>query len=364
MANSAHSFSAPAPHAGPSRRTRIVLGLLALVCSTLSAHANRTSLRHYAVLALKDGRQLSAVRVVSYTANGILVQHSGGATTLRTKLLPDDVIFDLRLSRLETVETTAAEAAFLALADKPAVEENAPAVAASAPVEAAGESTAPAAELLASAPADAPAALPEIATLAAATTPAATEAVTPPPAGEGNIPEFFAAQTAIAPAAGNLRTAAAGRVVIALASGKSQMLEGVEVRVYPAALLETYLREADARCQEGARKFLAHAAAATAEGRVADAERLTVHAQRAAADRLAHLPAAPYSTRTDAFGHFTISHPLPEVRLVAIGHATVAQEQVRYEWIGVASGREVILTEANATTVATTARPVARFAAR
>src|SRR4051812_2670520 len=101
MANSAPSFLSSVRSTGFSRQTRTLLGVLALGFSCVAVQAVRPALRTYSTLVLNDGRQLVDVGIIGYTANGVLVRHSGGATVLRTKLLPADVISDLRLSRLE-----------------------------------------------------------------------------------------------------------------------------------------------------------------------------------------------------------------------------------------------------------------------
>jgi hypothetical protein len=269
--------------------------------------------------------------------------------------LPDAVLADLHLTLRPAASSIESDPAFLALAHKPAVasEDIASKPAVFAPQDrpaTAPEITANIAADLANAPALNAATLPE--------TPA-----TLTPAGEGNLPEFFSGQSQIADAAASTHSNIVGRVVVNLPNGETRFLADVEVRAYPADVLAGYLRSAQTRSRNAAQQIMAQAELATKEGRLADAESLKTQAAEAAGRTIEYIPAAPYIARTDAHGYFTVRHDLRDVRLLAVGYVTVATGKMRYEWVGLQPEREIILTEANATTVAPPTR-LPRFASR
>ncbi len=312
-------------------------------------------LRSYPSITLLDGRHFEAVEVVNYTTNGILVRHASGATVLPTTALPDAILSDLHLPPGESIANRGLDPAFLALANKPAValDELAlkPAVAAEPSTPASGaDLSEKIATDLADATANAPAAVINSAPVLA-------------PAGEGNIPEFFVDQTVVAGAAVATHVDVTGRVRVILPTGETQLLAGVEVCAYPAALLTRYLGEAEARGRDAAQRILTQADSAAQAGRLAEAVSLTAQARETAAHTIHYLPVAPFATKTDAHGLFTIRHDLRDARLVAVGYAKVDGKQWRYEWVGIRADREIILTEANATALAPPSEP-ARYASR
>lgn len=314
---------------------------------TLSVPAAESALpRTYPTLVLKDGRTLTDVKVVNYTAKGILIRYPGGATTLPLALLPDTVLADLYLSPREaaaaarpaaaTADPLANKAAVVLddLALKPAVD---PAALADAPAVSPADAVAVEATADSAALAHAPAA--EIA-----------------PAGEGNIPEFFAAQVVVAGAAAATTSDIVGRVKITLPQGETKLLADVEVRAYPAELLESHLKTARTRADTAAGRLQAQAEAAAKLGRRADADALFAQAKRTLAHFVDLIPPAPFSTKTDAHGHFTIRHNLGNARLVAVGFVAGLGRDGRVEWIGVAPSPELVLSEGNATTIAAAAK--------
>lgn len=311
----------------------------------LSVPAAESALpRTYPTLVLKDGRTLPDVKVVNYTAKGILIRYPGGATTLPLALLPDAVLADLYLSPRETA-AAAKPAAADPLANKAAVVLDD--LALKPAVDPAALADAPAVS-----PADAVAveATPDTAALAHA--PAAEIA----PAGEGNIPEFFAAQVVVAGAAAATTSDIVGRVKITLPQGETKLLADVEVRAYPAELLEIHLKTARTRADTAAGRLQAQAEAAAKLGRRADADALFAQAKRTLAHFVDLIPPAPFSTKTDAHGHFTIRHNLGNARLVAVGFVAGLGRDGRVEWIGVAPSPELVLSESNATTIAAAAK--------
>ncbi len=331
-------------------RTLAFGALLAVSVTTSAPAAERPLPRTYPTLVLKDGRKLTDVKVINYTAKGILVRHPGGATTLPLALLPDAVLADLHLSPREAAETARPAVAADPLANKAAVvlDELAlkpavdPATVADAP--AVSPADAPAVDADASAVANAPAA--EIA-----------------PAGEGNIPDFFASQVVVANAAAATTADIVGRVKITLPHGETKLLADVEVRAYPAELLENYLKTAKSRAAEAAARLQVQVEAAAKQGRRAEADALAVQAKRTAAHFVDLIPPAPFAAKTDAFGHFTIRHNLPNVRLVAVGFVEGLGKEGRVEWVAVAPTPGLILSESNATTIASAGRRTG-FAAR
>lgn len=324
------------------------------------------AIKTYPSLKLKDGRQFASVEILNYNSNGVFVRHAGGATTFRLEVLPDAVIAALHLQGWEAYAASNSESA--SLADKPAVAEaasnsladrvavadatatdeaNRPAVAAEAP------SSDRVAVAAATPPADTPA------SVIASEPPRAT----PSPAGEGNMPEFFAVQQTLTTAV-DVDQALAGRVVVKLPSGETHLLGDIEVRGYPAELLPGYLAEAKMKAMNAAQIIFDQAAAAVRDGRPADAERLSARANRAAGRYLDYLPAAPVSTRSDEFGYFTLQHKQREIRIVAAGRLSTPRGQWDYEWIGVTPQKEAALTEANATSVIAAEPSPAKYAAR
>ncbi len=320
------------------------------------------TIQSYDTLTLKDGRRFTAVQIVNYTANGVLVRHAQGATTFRFDVLPDNVIAALHLNGWQSNRDISdiasladkpaiAESDLASLADRPAVveapvapEPRAIAVAISTPI-AASIADQPAVE------APSP--------VAASSTPAA-----PAPAGEGNIPEFFTAQQPVVGAAQNNAIDLAGRIFVTLPSGERFFLGDVDVRAYPAELLAGYLAEAKAKAQQAAQNLRVLASIALKDGRTADADGLLARAQRVALQYAEYLPAAPVSARSDEFGNFTLHHNLRDLRIVASGRLNLSRGQWSYEWMGVAPAADAALTEANATAVIPADASQPRYAAR
>jgi hypothetical protein len=359
------------------RSTRIRASILALalamsatVCSAVEA------IRSYPSLALKDGRRFAAVEIIDYTAGGaVLVRHAGGATTIRATLLPDNVISDLHLGAWILADHLGFDPD---LADRPAVDETAarevahrPAIAAAADAvvadrpavaEEAAEQNLPA---LADAAAVATENAPAIASPTAAPALAAAPSQTAPaPVGEGNIPEFFGPRTEIAtatPAPAHL----SGRVVVALPAGGLRMLGDVAINAYPAELLAQYLAQTRTRCAEAAKDLIEQAIAAEKNGRMAEARAFTERARNLSAHYLDYLPPAPFSTRSDEYGFFTLPCDQRPLVLVAAAQVSDARGAWTFQWIGVKAAKDTLLNEANATTVgAPLATNSSRYAAR
>jgi hypothetical protein len=350
----------------PERRNR-VSGVFFFVAALLAVPAFAIeAIKTYPSLKLKDGRQFAAVEILTYNSNGVFVRHTGGATTFRLEVLPDSVITALHLQGWEASAGGNSESA--SLADKPAVAEpsssalayrvavadamatdeaNRPAVAAEPPLS----------DRVAAATETSPATMP-----ASALAPEPANA-TPPPAGEGNMPEFFTVQQTITTNV-DVNRALAGRVVITLPSGETHLLGDVEVRGYPAELLPGYLAEAKMKARNAAQIIFDQAAVATRDGRQADAEMLSARANRATSRYFDYLPAAPVTTRSDEFGYFTLQHKHREIRIVAAGRLSTPRGQWDYEWIGVTPQKEASLTEANATSVIAAEASPAKYAAR
>ena len=85
-------------------------------------------------------------------------------------------------------------------------------------------------------------------------------------------------------------------------------------------------------------------------------------AAQAADHYLDFLPLAPYTARSDHYGHFTLRHDLRDARLVAIGRVTVPQGTWSFSWIDIAPGENAHLSEANATLVTAPGAAGPRFA--
>lgn len=339
-----------------ARRRRSVAVLLALALSftgiTLAGEG-----RKYATLILKDGRQLSGVEIVTYTTTDVLVRHSGGATSLRTDVLPNQVIVDLHLPPPLTAEAIASDPAFLALAEK---------IAAPAAIVAPAHNQ-PSAPLPVNVPAPAPVADTDsnvsAAQLLAATRP--EPANTPAaPAGEGNLTSFAATPHAMVAAPKSTWVNLPGRVAVTLPTGETHLLADVEVRAYPADLLTRYLTEAQVRSAEVAQQLRSQAAGEAQQGRLAESDALNARAAKAAANYLDFIPTAPATARSDAYGHFTLRHELRNPRLVAVGRINVSGGEWTYAWIGLAPGAEALLTEANATVVSAPEGSAPRLAVR
>jgi hypothetical protein len=320
-------------------------------------------IQSYDTLTLKDGRKFTAVQIVNYTVNGVLVRHAQGATTFRFDVLPDDVIAALHLNGWQT---NPAISDIAALADKPAVAESDLASLADRP---AVETPATTEALPAAAPASTPVASvssladqPAVEAPVVAVAPKAPAA--PAPAGEGNIPEFFTAQQPVVGAAQNNSVDLAGRVFVTLPTGERFFLGDVDVRAYPAELLAGYIDEAKAKAQQAAQNLRVLASVALKDGRTADANGLLARAQRVAQQYADYLPAAPVSTRSDEFGNFTLRHNLHDLRIVASGRLNLSRGQWSYEWVGIAPAADAALTEANATAVIPADASQPRYAAR
>jgi hypothetical protein len=384
------------PAAPRSARVRVALATaVALLAGTVFA---ADPIKSYPVLRLKDGRTLSSVAVINYTTGGILVRHLGGATTVRAELLPASVQADLNVrsiflaapSAADTASTSAASVAaptddasdepsaeFAAIealrrrlnareweiASRVALPEGAAAPAATPAAAPASDFSAAGVLVQTAAPAPVPATEPETAVEAPASVPAAVLAAGPAPAGEGNIPEFFSHQKPLQ-AEAITHTDVVGRIVVTPQGVAPRFLTGVEVRAYPAATFPGFLAHAKARAQSAAQRLLDQAVVAATEKRLDDHATLTAKAERIAARYLDYLPEAPFQARTDAEGHFTLRHDLREVRLVAIGYARADRREWTYEWVGLTPARDLVLNEANATSVNPADHTKARFAAR
>lgn len=348
----------------PTRGFRVAV--LAFALALAGRGFASEAIKSYATLTLKDGRTFSAVEIVNYTANGVLVRHAGGATTFRFEILPDDVIASLHLKGWQNEPGFAAladkpavadangETADLALADRPAVTESASQVATDRP----SAEAAPAADL-----ANAPAVSEP--TIPAPVTAVALAEAKSSVAGEGNLPDLevsspFAPAPAVTASAVVTQT---GRVVITLPQG-TFFINDADVRAYPADLLPAYVVDARNKARQAAQNLREQAATAGREGRMGDFEMLTARANRTAARFVDYLPAPAAATRSDEFGNFTVQHTLASVRIVAAGQLTVGKARVNYEWIGVPAAEEIALTEANATTVVADDAGVLKYAAR
>ena len=328
-----------------SRRRPVRLAALALALALAARAPALETLKTYPTLLLKDGRVLSSVEVVNYSTTDVLVRHTGGATSLRSDLLPDQVVADLHLPAPQAPQAVVYDPAFLALADKPAV-----AVAAPGPV-------APSAVLAAD-----PGSNVSEAQLQAAATAAPTQGVRAP-AGEGNLSETFLTQPNLAAAAPSWTTLA-GRIAVALPQGDTHVLADIDVRAYPSDLLVKCLAQAREQSVTVAQHYRELAAQAVREGRAADGASLAARATAVADRYLDFMPAAPYSARSDAQGHFTLRHDLRDVRLLAVGRVTAARGDWHFAWIGLTPGADPLLTEANATVVTAPETNGPRFAAR
>lgn len=304
----------------PRGRSRALLLALGLACLTRLGAIE--PLRFYPELVLRDGRKLLSVEVVNYTMTEVLVRHAGGATTVRGELLPATVATDLHLLARPLAEAAAAKSAYLALADKVAVADPTP-----------RRHTAP------SAPANF----------------VSTE-TTAPTTAETTLPPFSTARSR--------HVDLSGRVAVKLPSGELRLVEGAEIRAYPAHLLDGYLSGALARSNEAAQKLLQQAAVAANEGRTADYTQLAARARKTAEQYLNLLPLAPFTARSDAHGHFTLSHDLKEARIVAAARVTAPNGEWSYQWIGLTASNDTVLTETNATAVAAPEQARPRFAAR
>jgi hypothetical protein len=335
-----------------ARRTRGTVCALVVAASLagLTSFGALEPIKRYSTLALNDGRTLLEVEVINQTMTDVLVRHSGGATTLRSNLLPASVAAELHMPAYVPAAEPALDPSFLALANKVAV---------AAP-------TAPAAlSITVAAPfpalSDAPAA-----PLTTASTPVEVATAEPAPAGEGNFIEAvsLAAPKPATAAAAAQRIDLAGRVALTIPGTDMVFPANVEVRAYPAALLTLHLEKARARANDSAGKLFAQAAQAVTEGRLADGDALNLRARRTADQFLDYLPLAPYSARSDTHGHFTLSHDLRDARLVATARLAGPNGEWIFRWIGFAPEKDALLTEANATTVAMPEPERARFAAR
>ena len=337
-----HLSCFPTPQARRSRLTWLAVALVLAVAGPVSA---LPAIKTYATLSLKDGRLLTEVEVINYTATDVLVRHLGGATSLPTDLLPSTVLVDLHLPA-----PASARAAELdpSLADKVAVAGPTfgvnPAPGAASAVADQGDSNVTAEQLQ------------------AAAQPVASNAAAP--AGEGNLGEFVPSPSALFTPAQHGWTTLAGRIAVTLPGGETHFLGDVEVRAYPAELLARGLVQAQAQAGAVAQQLRDQAAVALQEGRSADAAALSLRADRTVERYLDLLPLAPYVARSDSHGHFTLRHDLAEMRLVAAGRVNVASGEWTYAWVGVVPGPESLLTEANATAVSSPAPGGPRFAAR
>ena len=296
----------------PRGRSRALLVALGLAC--LARLGAVEPLRFYPELVLRDGRKLLSVEVVNYTMTDVLVRHSGGATTLRGELLPAAVATDLHLLAGPLAEAAATQSAYLALADKVAVADPAP------------------------------------------------RSNTMSTAAANFVPTEIAAPSAST--ARSRHVDLAGRIAVKLPSGELRLVEGAEIRAYPAQLLDGYLAGALARSNEAAQKLLQQAAIAANEGRAADYTLLAARARKTAEQYLNLLPLAPFTARSDVHGHFTLSHDLKDARIVAAARVTAPNGEWSYQWIGLTASKDTMLTETNATAVAAPEQARPRFAAR
>jgi hypothetical protein len=351
-------------------------GFAALILALLLASQSSAlePIKSYSTLTLKDGRKFVAVEIINYTSNGVFVRHADGLTTFRTTLLPDNVVAELHLPAPKLTDLIADAS----LADRPAVVETASAPLANriAVADTNDSDLAQRPAIVASTP-DATAARPPltdgenaatadlsnlVATAPAAAAPDSRN-LPPPPAGEGNMPEFFQNQQPVI-SAPTTHVDVAGRVTVSLPSGETCMLADVEIRAYPANLLARYLSETKARCNESAQRLAGLAAVAQKEGRGAEAQALLARANDMSASYLNYLPEAPCVARSDEFGYFTLRNDLQDLRIVAAGRVTLPRGEWSYQWVGVAVARETLLTEANATAIAAPRAAGARFAVR
>lgn len=312
-----------------------MVGLLVL---TLAARvAAVEALRTYPTLALKDGRQLSAVRIINYSTTDVLVRHAGGATSISTELLPAHVLTELHLPTPQPAALMPVDPAFIALANKVAVADSASPH--SARASASSESPTSA----------------EPSRVAAGTTLA--------PVGE-RMPSVDRSLLEPAPAPKAGPVTFTGRVAVTLPSRETHLLGDVEVRAYPADLLTRYLAQARAKSAELAQQLHSEASVAAQEGRSADSAALTARAKQVADQYLTFLPTTPHTARSDAYGYFTLCHDLRDMRLVAVGRINVANGEWNYAWIGLTPGEDSLLTEANATLISAPGPTGTRFAAR
>lgn len=278
-------------------------------------------LRAYPCLTLKNGRQFTAVQIVTCSGDRVLVRHGGGATSLRTDLLPDQVVADLRHPSRADGPAYAPEGA--TLADKVAV-----------------------------APASANPALAEKMAVAE---------------DDARASEAIAHRVAVAPSNSGVRenpASYAGWVAVTLPSGETHLVANVEIAAYPAEVLNRCLTPVAARSAERAQQLREQATVAAREGRTAASAALFARATKTATAYVDLLPAAPQATRTDAYGRFTLRHDLGGFQLVAVARVSVPQGEYTYAWIGVLPGDDGLLTEANATVVAAPPAPNSTFAAR
>lgn len=322
---------------GKSHRRGRPGAVVLLLVVTLTARLAAVE-RTYPTLSLKDGRQLSAVKIINYTTTDVLVRHEGGATSLSTELLPASVLTELHLPAPQPTAVPALDPAFVALANKVAVAD--PTGASTA--HRSTESESPVApEQGRNATASASRAL------AADRSSPVDRSLLEPAAARKSGPVTFT-----------------GRVAVTLPTGETHLLGDVEVRAYPADLLTRYLAQARAKSAELAQQLRQEASVAAQEGRSADSAALTARAKRTADQYLTFLPTTPHTARSDAYGYFTLCHDLRDLRLVAVGRINVARGEWNYAWIGLAPGEDSLLTEANATLVSAPGPAGTRFAAR
>lgn len=355
------------PLAGSGLRTR--LAVVALTFALAARLGAVEVIRSYPTLTLKDGRQLIAVEVINFSAGSVLVRHAGGATAIRATLLPASIISDLHLEAWIVADNLGFDPN---LADRPAVE--APAVS-EVVNQAAGAETAvalsdrpataaPAEETRANvAIAEAPAIDAAVENIAAAPAVPAAAPAAPVSLGEGNMPEFFAHRTEIASAAPT-PAEISGRIVVALPSGEKRFLGNVQINAYPADVLNRCLADTKSKCYELAQKLVEDAIALEKAGRLAEARALTERARNTTAHYLDYLPPAPFSTRSDDFGFFTLPRDGRTLCLVASATANGPQGAWTYEWVGLAAAPEVALTEANATSIGAPLTKQSQYAAK
>jgi hypothetical protein len=143
------------------------------------------------------------------------------------------------------------------------------------------------------------------------------------------------------------------------------MLGDVEINAYPAELLAQYLAQTRTRCAEAAKDLIEQAIAAEKAGRMAEARAFTDRARNLSAHYLDYLPPAPFSTRSDEYGFFTLPCDQRPLVLVAAAQVSDARGAWTFQWIGVKAAKDILLNEANATTVgAPLATNSSRYAAR
>jgi hypothetical protein len=339
-----------------ARRLPVTFAALALLFSIATPAVALEPLKSYAVLSLKDGRTLSSVEVVNYTATDVLIRHLGGATSIGTDLLPDQVLKDLHLKAPTASLPLITDPALLALADKVAVVDGASSRGFKS-VDFSSVSSAPLESNVS----------PEQLQAAASARPDPAAPVAP--AGEGNIVHFFTPSTG-APgtppgaAARSQWTTLPGRIAVTSPSGSWQFLRDVEVRAYPAALLTRYLVRARTNSSETAQQLRTQAAQLAEAGRRDECEAVLARAAQAEASYLDLMPLAPYRVTSDEQGYFSFRHDLHEIRIVATARLKTAQGELIYTWAGLAPGEQALLTEANATSVRAADAPPARYAAR